>query len=140
MRKIVLDTNCLLATLPSKSPYHKVWEMFIDGELTLCVSNEILYEYEEIICEKTSPFFADLIINTLLNKKNVVGVTPKWRFDIIKTDLDDNKFVDCAVCGNAECIVSNDNHFKILKETYFPYTTLYTLQEFCERLNKRGGE
>lgn len=80
MRKIVLDTNCLLATLPSKSPYHKVWE------------------------------------------------------------IDDNKFVDCAVCGNAECIVSNDNHFKILKETYFPYTTLYTLQEFCERLNKRGGE
>ena len=25
MRYIVLDTNCLLQSLPSKSPYHKIW-------------------------------------------------------------------------------------------------------------------
>ena len=25
MRYIVLDTNCLLQALPSKSPYHKIW-------------------------------------------------------------------------------------------------------------------
>ena len=134
MRKIVLDTKCLLVTLPSQSPYHNVWQSFIDEKLALCVSNEILYEYEEIIAKKTSPIFADLVINTLLNKKNVVRVAPTWRFDIIKTDPDDNKFVDCAVCGGAECVVSNDNHFNILKETYFPYTTLYTLQEFCDTI------
>ncbi len=134
MRKIVLDTNCLLVTLPSKSPYHAVWQRFIEGKLSLCVSNEILYEYEEVIAQKTTPIFADLVISTLLNKKNVVRVAPTWRFDIINTDPDDNKFVDCAVCGGAECIVSNDKHFTILKETYFPYTSLYTIQEFCSTI------
>ena len=134
MRRVVLDTNCLLVSIPSKSPYHKVWQDFIDGKYVLCISNEILYEYEEIVSQKTTPYFADLIINTILNKPNIARISPTWRFDIIKSDPDDNKFVDCPVCGGAECIVSNDKHFNILKETYFPYTDLYTLQEFCNML------
>ena len=120
--------------MPSKSPYHKLWESFIDGKYVLCVSNEILFEYTEIISQRTTPYFADLIINTILNKPNIARISPTWRFDIIKSDPDDNKFVDCAVCGGAECIVSNDKHFNILKETYFPYTDLYTIQEFCNML------
>ena len=134
MKKVVIDTNCLLVAIPSKSPFHKIWECFIEGKIILCVSNEILLEYEEIISQKTSQFFADLVINTILNKPNVVRVSPSWRFDVIKADPDDNKFVDCAVCGGAEYIVSNDKHFNILKETYFPYTNLYTIQEFCNVL------
>ena len=102
--------------------------------MILCVSNEILLEYEEIISQKTNQYFADLVINTILNKPNVIRVSPSWRFDVIQTDPDDNKFVDCAVCGGAEYIVSNDKHFNILKETYFPYTELYTIQEFCNLL------
>ena len=134
MKKVVLDTNCLLVAIPSKSPFHKIWEYFIEGKMVLCVSNEILFEYEEIISQKTSQYFADLVINTILNKPNVIRVSPSWRFDVIKADPDDNKFVDCAVCGGAEYIVSNDKHFNILKETYFPYTNLYTIQEFCNLL------
>ena len=134
MKKVVIDTNCLLVAIPSKSPFHKIWEHFIEGKIILCVSNEILLEYEEIISQKTNQYFADLVINTILNKQNVIRVSPSWRFDVIKTDPDDNKFVDCAVCGSAEYIVSNDKHFNILKETYFPYTNLYTVQEFCNVL------
>ena len=102
MRRIVIDTNCLLAILPSKSPYHKVWTDFLEGELEFCVSNEVLIEYEEILSQKTSPFFADAIIKTLINKRNLVRVSPFWRFRLIENDPDDNKFVDCAVCGQAE--------------------------------------
>ena len=40
MRRIVIDTNCLLAVLPSKSPYHNVWTDFLEGRIELCVSNE----------------------------------------------------------------------------------------------------
>ncbi len=49
MRTIVLDTNCLLAVLPSISPYHQVWTDILTGEICLCVSNEVLEEYEEMI-------------------------------------------------------------------------------------------
>ena len=38
MRRIVLDTNCLLMALPSRSPYHRVWTDFLSGTLEFCVS------------------------------------------------------------------------------------------------------
>lgn len=49
MEHIVLDTNCLILSLPEKSPYHQVWKSFLQGEYTLCVSDEIILEYTEII-------------------------------------------------------------------------------------------
>ena len=32
MLRIVLDTNCLLQSLPSKSPYHKIFGLIHDDE------------------------------------------------------------------------------------------------------------
>lgn len=133
MRRIVIDTNCLLAILPTQSPYHKVWTDFLDQKIEICVSNEVLMEYEEILSAKTSPFFANAIIKALLNKRNLIRVTPVWRFNLITSDPDDNKFVDCAICGQAEYLVSNDKHFKVLNEINFPPITLVTLQEYITR-------
>ena len=48
MQPIVLDTNCLLQILPSRSKYHAVWNNILDGSVSLCVNTEILEEYEEI--------------------------------------------------------------------------------------------
>ena len=133
MRRIVIDTNCLLAILPSQSPYHKVWTDFLNQEIEICISNEVLMEYEEILSIKTSQFFANAIIKTLLNKRNLIRVTPVWRFNLITSDPDDNKFVDCALCGQAEYLVSNDKHFKVLNDIQFPSITLVTLQEYITR-------
>ena len=133
MRRIVIDTNCLLAILHSQSTYHTVWTDFLNQELEICISNEVLMEYEEILSIKTSPFFANAIIKTLLNKRNLIRVTPVWRFNLITSDPDDNKFVDCAICGQAEYLVSNDKHFKVLNDIQFPSITLVTLQEYITR-------
>ena len=130
MRRIVLDTNCLLAVLPSQSPYHNVLTDFIEGQLELCVSNEILSEYEEVLSIKTNPAFAEAIIKTLINKRNLIRITPTWRFRLIESDPDDNKFVDCAICGQSELIVSNDKHFDILKSINFPYVKVMRIQEY----------
>ena len=135
MRRIVIDTNCLIAILPSKSPYHKVWTDFLEQQLEICVSNEILMEYEEIITEKTSPAFAEAIIKTLINKPNFIRVYPTWRFGYIVTDPDDNKFVDCAICGRAELLVSNDKHFNVLKDIGFPHVRVLRIQDFVQILN-----
>lgn len=130
MRRIVVDTNCLLAVLPSQSPYHGLWMDFVEGRLELCVSNEILSEYEEVLSVKTRQEFAEAIIKTLLNKRNLVRVAPTWRFGLIEADPDDNKFVDCAICGRAELIVSNDKHFDVLKTIDFPYVRVLKLQDY----------
>ncbi len=132
MRRIVIDTNCLLAILPSKSPYHKVWTDFLEDKLEFCVSNDILMEYEEILSVKTSRSFAENIIKALINRDNLVRISPSWRFNLITQDPDDNKFVDCAVSGQAEFLVSNDKHFKVLNDIDFPAVNLVTLQEYIQ--------
>jgi predicted nucleic acid-binding protein len=67
MRYIVLDTNCLLACIANRSKYHSVWTAFLNEDFWLCVSNEILTEYEEILARKTSPTFSEMIVHIILN-------------------------------------------------------------------------
>lgn len=134
MRRIVLDTNCLLMALPSRSPYHRVWTDFLNGSLEVCVSTDILNEYEEILTKQSSPELAQAVIQALINLPNLIKVEPTYFFHLIEADPDDNKFVDCAICGNAELIVTNYAHFNILKSIDFPVVDVKSIQEFVAGL------
>lgn len=67
---IVLDTNCLLMSLSRRSPYYPVWREFVDGMYTLCVTNEILSEYEEKLIEKVGQEIASNVITAILDLPN----------------------------------------------------------------------
>jgi uncharacterized protein len=54
---------------------------------------------------------------------------------LIKSDLDDNKFVDVALIANVDYIVTNDRHFNVLKTTPFPKVQVINVDEFMEILN-----
>jgi putative PIN family toxin of toxin-antitoxin system len=136
MRYIVLDTNCLLACIANSSKFHSVWTAFLNEKFCLCVSNEIITEYEEIIARKTSLAFSEMILNIILNSENVVFVTPYYRFGLIIADPDDNKFVDCAIIAGADYIVSQDTHFDILKTINFPKIRVLRIEEFVRELEK----
>lgn len=133
-RYVVLDTNCLLQSLSQRSQYYKVWEDFVMGRYVLCVSNEILEEYEEIISSHMSSLAARIAVETILRANNVVRVDAQFRFNLITADIDDNKFVDCAIIANADYIVSEDSHFNVLKSIPFPRVEVKRLREFYEEL------
>jgi len=135
MKNIVLDTNCLLSCIAAQSKYHNVWIAFLDENFNLCVSNEIMNEYEEILTRKTSPSFADMIIQVILNSENVVFAHPTFKFNLIAIDPDDNKFVDCAIVTNAEFIVSQDKHFNILKKIDFPKVNVINIDTFSQMIS-----
>lgn len=136
MRLIVLDTNCLLQALPSRSPYHKIWEEVLAGRISLCVNTEILNEYEEIIAVKTTPQIAHNVVETIARLHTTTYQEVYIHFGLIEEDLDDNKFVDCAVASDAEFIVTNDSHFHILKGIEWPKLIVLTINEFTDQLNK----
>lgn len=121
-------------TLPSKSPYHRIWSDILDGNMELCVSSEILNEYEEIISTHSSAVLAHSVVQALLNRSNVIRVVPTYFFNLIESDPDDNKFVDCAICGSAELIVTNDAHFNVLKKINFPVVDVKSIKEFIIEL------
>lgn len=134
MRYIVLDTNCLLQALPSKSPYHKLWTEIIEGKVSLCVSSDILDEYEEILSEKTTPEIARNIVEAIANLSTTTFQTAYVHFELLTTDVDDNKFVDCAIAADAEYIVTNDKDFNQLKEIPWPKVEIIKIAEFVQQL------
>ncbi len=134
MNPVVIDTNCLLQIISRKSPYRPIWDAFIAGRYDLCVSNEILDEYQEILGQQITPTIAENVVLLILNQQNVQLVDPHFRMGIITTDPDDNKFVDCAFAAGADYLVSEDAHFKVLHQIPFPQLNLVTLDEF---LNSR---
>ena len=106
MKRVVLDTNCLLASISSRSDFFIVWRGLHEGKYTLCVSNDILAEYEEIIAQKATPTVAKHVVDALVDSDYVEFVDPQFRLGLIRKDPDDNKFVDCAFAANAAFIVS----------------------------------
>ena len=103
---IVLDTNCLIMAISAQNEYYKVWHDFIDGKYILCITNDIIEEYTEVIARNLSPLISDYIITAILNRKNVRRISPTYAFHLIEADEDDNKFVDCAIIANAKYIVT----------------------------------
>lgn len=127
---IVLDTNVLLVSIPVFSKYHWLYKYLIEKKFNLCITNEILTEYEEIIGEKLSVPTANTVIRTLMELDNVLPTSIYFKFHLILQDPDDNKFVDCAFAGNCDFLVTNDKHFNILKKVEFPQINLIKLEQF----------
>ncbi len=128
--RIVLDTNSLIMAISAKNLYHKAWLAFLYGKYTLCITNEIIEEYLEVISRNINPYVAEKIVSTILTRKNIIKLDPHFRFNLIEKDKDDNKFVDCAIAGNASYIVTEDHHFNILKEINFPRITVINIDDF----------
>ncbi|MBP5367637.1 MAG: putative toxin-antitoxin system toxin component, PIN family [Bacteroidales bacterium] len=133
-RPVVIDTNCLIQLISKKSPYRPIWDAFLEKRFVLCISNEILEEYQEIIEQQTTARIAENVVLLLINQSNVKFVDPHFRMGIITTDPDDNKFVDCAFAAGADVIVSEDSHFDILKTLPFPYINVIGLDEFLKKI------
>ena len=134
MRRIVLDTNCLLQALPTQSPYHQIWTDVMSGKISLCVNTEILDEYEEILAEKTTKDIARNVVEAIARLSTTTYQEVYIHFSLIKDDVDDNKFVDCAVAADAEYIVTNDAHFNALKEIPWPKVAIIKIQDFVNQL------
>ena len=134
MKKIVLDTHCLLMGIPRISPYRRIWDKFLEGSIVLCVINEIVEEYLEILSQKISYEIACNVVSVILSRPNVEFITPFYKMHLIQADEDDNKFVDCAFSAGASCIVSNDAHFKILEKIEFPKILVLRISEFISRI------
>jgi putative PIN family toxin of toxin-antitoxin system len=128
--KIVLDTNILIAIIGRKSPFRWIFDCIIEGKIILCISNEILFEYQEILTQKANAQVAENVVNFITVNPFTIKTDVFFNFNLIEEDADDNKFVDCAIASNAICLVSNDKHFQILKTIDFPRVTVLYLQEF----------
>lgn len=138
--KIVLDTNILLAIIGRRSPYRWLFDCLIDGRIALCVSNEILHEYQEVLGRKANAEIAQNVINFIDTHPATIRTAIYFNFGLIADDADDNKFVDCAISANADYLVSNDSHFRTLREIQFPSVAVMSVDEFASSFQQEFSE
>ena len=104
----------------------------------LCVTNEIIEEYLEVIARNVNPWVAESVIYAILTRRNVKKIVTHYRFQLIQADLDDNKFVDCAIAANAKFIVTEDHHFDVLKDCSFPKVEVIGIELFMNFLKSKS--
>lgn len=132
--KVVLDTNVLFSALSSSTDYYSIWQALQSGQYELCVSTDILNEYEEKLQERFRPGVAENTLGFIMRSPDVILVSNYYFWNFITADPDDNKFVDCAISANANFIVTNDKHFRILKDIPFPSVPVISAEDFVEIL------
>ncbi len=110
MIKIVLDTGVLAESFWD-GPARSVIELWKSGELTLCVSQPILREYTQLVSKlgasarEKEEFFSIFVNNPL-----VATAGSARRVDVVREDPADDMFLDCAVAGGADFVITNDTH------------------------------
>lgn len=134
--RIVLDTNALLRCISRRSEYSIVIDKLYEKSYQLCLSTDILLEYEEKITDIFSKETAELLIGAITLMDNVKKTEIHFHLNLITVDVDDNKFSDCAFASNAHYLVSDDKHFNVLKKVTFPALKVIKLEQFKELLLK----
>ena len=129
MENIVIDTNILLVSFSTKSKVRWLFDALLNQKFVLCVTTDILDEYAEIIERHMGIEAAENLLGIIENLPNVKFVTNHFKFNLLN-DLDDNKFVDCAIASNAKYLVTHDSDFNILMNIDFPKVTLIKVEGY----------
>jgi len=104
------------------------------GDFLLCVTTDILDEYAEVLGEEMGYLTMQRTMNALVNHSLLQRIIRYYRWNLIVADPDDDKFVDCAIAANADFIVTEDGHFRVLRQIEFPKVEVIGIEEFKKRL------
>jgi len=115
--KVILDTNVIVSGIFWKGASEKVLYAWADDKFKLVISSEIIKEIIKTLMNfKIKLPFNEILLwlSVLLWKAELVE--PEERVYVVKDDPDDNKFIEAAIEGNADYIVSQDKHLLNIKE------------------------
>jgi uncharacterized protein len=134
MQKIVIDTNVIVSSLIQKGfPNLIIRELFLQQKFQLCISDDLLAEYYEVLSRPKFTKFIDffsraqsLLVDIESKSKKYF---PKITLNIISDD-DDNMILELADECDADFIITgNTNDFTI---SNYKNTKVVTRKEYWE--------
>jgi uncharacterized protein len=140
MTRVVLDTNVVVSGTFWSGASFEVMRLVDAGKISMVLSSEILREYSEILSSR------EIIAKTSTNRRATekvirkvssiaIFVVPAQKFNVVRDDPDDDKFIDAAVEGCAGFIVTQDKH--LLKLLRYGQIAIVTPEAFLEA-DKQG--
>ena len=118
--RIVLDTNVLVSALLSPhGPPGRVLDLLLAGQLVLLADDRILGEYDEVLARPKFGFSAHDVAEVLTYLRTTCERVLAARFDVTLSDDGDLPFLEVAITGEAEALVTgNTRHFVPVRGTH----------------------
>ncbi|MBA3315305.1 MAG: putative toxin-antitoxin system toxin component, PIN family [Planctomycetota bacterium] len=105
----MIDTNIFVAAVRAPgSSSRQLLDAVSAGRATLLVSPPVFNEYRHILPKAVQSDEREQIIREWISRAEPVDAERGPR--VVPDDPDDDKFVALAIAGNADAIVSNDEH------------------------------
>lgn len=135
--RVVLDTNVLISALLFTGISSELVSLWQEGRLTALLSREILDEYLRVLAypkfQLSETEIKALIEEDLLPFVQVIK--PGIRVRVVKRDPSDNKFLECAVAGKANVLISGDK--ELLAIRHYRQVRIQTPSRFLEAFQQQ---
>lgn len=127
--RVVIDTNVFVSSFFGGTP-RKIIDLWKNGDITLCLSRDILDEYVKVLQRIGLQDESELkeLLSLFAKGFNTLFTTKTPKIRVVKDDPDDDKFIECALALKAKVIVTGDKSIKALGE--YMGIKILTPQEF----------
>jgi len=134
MRRVVIDTNVMVSAYLGGG-LETIIVAWTAVKFALIVSNQDVSEYLEVLSRPRFKIAHDELNDfaaLILSKAEFV--LPEESIHVVEADPSDNKFIEAAVAGQADYIVSGDKHLLNLKE--YKGISIITPRMFLDHLGE----
>jgi len=136
--RVVIDTNVLISAIFWTGKPKQILNKVRQEEITFLTSEFILEELKNVLRKADKPFKlseedADRIVIAMRELAVVVKIGSHVS---VCQDENDNRVLECALDGNADCIITGDFH--LLQLGSFQKINIMTVSDFLDYF-KRGS-
>jgi len=135
--RLVLDTSVFISALLFHGPTRRLVSLWQGDEIVFLVSSAVLKEYLRVLSYPKFRLEKDEI-KSLIEVEVMPFIEPvkvRTRLSVINTDPSDNKFLELAVDGKADAVVSSDTHLLEIKA--YGGIEIVRVADFLGRLRSR---
>ena len=109
--RIVLDTNVLISAILFGGKPRSVLDLVISGPVDCTLSTVILDELKDVLQRPKFGFSAEVCFHIIEELHGACDIiSPSVSVDVIRSDPDDDRILECAAEAQAHFIVSGDPH------------------------------
>jgi putative PIN family toxin of toxin-antitoxin system len=137
--KVVIDTNVFVSSVFGGIP-QQVVQLWFDGRLTLCLSEPIVTEYQRVLREIGAVSEAEerALIEAFTSEEGVLYTANPPAIEGVSSDPEDDKFLECALELEAECVASGDSD--LLELGSYMGIPIFTPREVLEEIGEAPEE
>jgi len=117
LTRAVLDTNTIVSGIGWRGPPRVILDAAIRGDFILLTSLALIDEVRRVLAYPRLRTLPQARVQEVLALLPLIAyiVEPKEKLTVIRQDPTDNRILECALAGDANHIISGDEHLLALK-------------------------